>query len=379
MKKIIYLLLLCCPIIGYAQQINGTITHDGIERAYILYVPANYSAQSPMPLVFNFHGYTSNASEQMFYSNFNPLADAEGFIVAYPEGTLDAMGEQHFNAGWAGGTVDDLGFTSALIDSLSAEYSIIQERIYSTGMSNGGFMSYHLACNLSDRIAAIASVTGSMSLLTYNNCNSQRPVPIMQIHGTQDGVVPYNGNAGFTPIDNVISYWVDHNNCDATPTLINIPDTNTDDQCTAQHFLYRDGDNGVNVELFKIEGGGHTWPDGLINIPINGNTNRDINASQEIWNFFSKYDINGATITDVEESQLLTEVLVYPNPASHHINVLRNTEEKANFELVSTLGETVFSGILQTSNETLNVSQFPTGVYFLKLENHTHKVLMIND
>lgn len=374
MKKIIYLLLLCCPIFGYTQQIiNDTIAHGGIERAYILYVPASYSTQSSVPLVLNFHGYTSNAAQQVFYSNFNALADTEGFIIAYPEGTLDAVGNQHFNVGWGGSTVDDVGFTSALIDSLSAEYSIIQERIYSTGMSNGGFMSYHLACNLSDRIAAIASVTGSMSSLTYNNCNPQRPVPVLEIHGTQDDVVPYNGNAGFTSIDNVISYWVNHNNCNDTPTLINIPDTDADDQCTAQHFLYRDGDNGVNVELFKIEGGGHTWPDAPINIGV---TNRDINASQEIWDFFNKYDINGATITDVEDSQLLTETLVYPNPTNSFLNIERNTSEKVNFELVSALGEIILSGIFQNINETLDVSQLPTGVYFLKLNNYSQKIII---
>ncbi len=351
--------------------------HDSIERAYILYVPANYSAQSPVPLVFNFHGYGSNAAQQVIYTGFNALADAEGFIVAYPQGTQDATGTQHFNVGWGGSSVDDVGFTSALIDSLSAEYSIIQERIYSTGMSNGGFISYHLACNLSDRIAAIASVTGSMSSLTYNDCNPQRPVPVMEIHGTEDAVVPYDGGTGFTtPIDDVLAYWVNHNNCDDTPDLVNIPDTNTDDGCTAQHFIYRNGDDGVNVELFKIEGGGHTWPDAIIDIGV---TNRDINASQEIWKFFSKYDINGTTITDIEESQSITDILIYPNPANNHINIQRNTEEKANFELVSVLGETVFSGILQTSNEILNTSQLPTGIYFLKFENQSHKIIMVND
>ena len=376
MKKIIYLLLLCCPIINYAQEINGTITHDGIERAYILYIPANYSAQSPVPLVFNFHGYSSNAAQQVLYTGFNALADAEGFIVAYPEGTQDAAGNQHFNVGWGGSTVDDVGFTSALIDSLSAEYSIVQERIYSTGMSNGGFISYHLACNLSDRIAAIASVTGSMSSLTYNNCNPQRPVPIMEIHGTEDEVVPYDGGTAFTtPIDNVISYWVNHNNCGTIPAIYDIPDTNTADSCTAQYYVYRDGDNGTNVELFKIEGGGHTWPDAIINIGV---TNRDINASQEIWKFFSKYDLAGTTITDVEESQSIVDILIYPNPTNSLINIQRNTDEKTNFELVSALGENVFSGILQTSNETLDISQFPTGIYFLKFENYVQKI-MIND
>jgi len=374
MKKIIYLLLLCCPIIGYAQQtINATIAHDGLERAYILYIPASYSAQSAVPLVFNFHGYGSNAAQQVLYTNFNAVAEAEGFITAYPEGTEDAMGMQHFNVGWGGSSVDDVDFTSALIDSLLAEYNINPKRVYSTGMSNGGFISYHLACNLSDRIAAIASVTGSMSSLTFNNCNPQRPVPVLEIHGTQDEVVPYDGGTSFTtPIDDVVAFWVNHNNC-SPPSVIDVPDTNTNDGSTAQHFIYRDGDEGVNVELFKIEGGGHTWPNAVIDIGV---TNRDINASQEIWNFFSKYDIDGTTITNVEESQSITNTLIYPNPTHSQLNIERNTSEKVNFELVSILGEIAFTGTLLTNNEILDVSELPTGVYFLTFENHSQKIII---
>lgn len=375
MKKIIYLLLLFYPLIGYTQTIVGTIMHDDIEREYRLYVPPIYSGQSPVPLVLNFHGYDSAAFQQEFYGDFRTIADTANFIVVHPNGTVDDQGSLFFNVG-DDTTVDDVGFTIALIDSLSAEYNIDPNRIYSTGMSNGGFMSYHLACRVSDRIAAIASVTGSMSTFTSSTCNPQRPVPVMQIHGTQDNVVSYNGSGFSLSMDEVISYWVNHNNCNTTPTIYNIPDTNMDDQSTAEHRVYRDGDDGVNVEFFRIEGGGHTWPSAIIDIGV---TNRDINGSHEIWKFFSKYDLTGATITNVEESQLITDALIYPNPASNHINVLRNTEEKANFELVSVLGETVSSGILQTSNEILDTSQFPRGVYFLKLENQSHKIIMIND
>lgn len=350
--------------------------HDGLEREYRIYVPEIYSGQSAVPLVLNFHGYGSTAFQQEFYGDFRAIADTANFIVVHPNGTLDATGSRHFNVGFTpGSTVDDVGFTTALIDSLSAEYNIDPNRIYSTGMSNGGYMSYHLACFLSERIAAIASVTGSMTPPTINTCNPQRPIPVMQIHGTQDGVVNYNGSAFALSMDDLLTYWINHNNCDATPTIYNIPDINTEDSCTAQYHVYRNGDNGTNVEFFRIEGGGHTWPDAIINIGV---TNRDINASQEIWKFFSKYDLNGTTITDVEESQSVTDILIYPNPTNSHINIQRNVSEAAPFELVSALGETVFSGVLQTSNEILDISQFPTGVYFLKFENHTRKI-MVND
>jgi len=158
------MLFLGSIVSGIAQQtINGTLEHDGLMREYILYVPANYTGTEEVPLLFNFHGYGSNASQQMFYGDFRPIADTEGFIIVHPMGTVDNTGTTHFNVGWGTSTIDDVGYTEALIDDLSSNYPIDAKRIYSTGMSNGGFMSYTLACELSDRIAAIASVTGTMN------------------------------------------------------------------------------------------------------------------------------------------------------------------------------------------------------------------------
>ena len=288
MKKLIFLII-CIPIFALSQQtISGSIMHDNIQRDYILYVPAMYNASNPTPLVFNFHGYTSNANDQMWYGDFRSIADTAGFIIAHPMGTLDNSGNTHFNVGWGGSSVDDIGFTSALIDSISAAYSINLNRVYSTGMSNGGYFSYHLACNLSTKIAAIASVTGTMSQFTYNNCNPQHPTPVMEIHGTADAVVDYSS------IPNVMDYWVIYNQCDTQSVFTPMPNINTLDGCTAEHFVWQNGLNGVEVEHFKIVDGGHTWPGTVF--PSSG-TNYDINASVEIWRFFSKYDINGLIST----------------------------------------------------------------------------------
>ncbi|MBL4624255.1 MAG: hypothetical protein JKY42_03830, partial [Flavobacteriales bacterium] len=137
-------------IVLFAQQtIIDTISHDGIERTFTLYVPAIYSPGNSTPLVINFHGYTSNMASQMSYGDFRDIADTAGFIIVHPMGTLDGSGQTYWNSGW-GGTVDDIGFTAALIDSISIAYTINQDRVYSTGTSNGGFMSYTLACSLSN-------------------------------------------------------------------------------------------------------------------------------------------------------------------------------------------------------------------------------------
>ncbi|MFC1502511.1 T9SS type A sorting domain-containing protein [bacterium] len=265
--------------------------HDGIERDYILYVPVNYTGAASVPLVFNFHGYGSNANDQMWYGDFRSIADTTGFLIVHPQGTL-LNGITHWNVGgWTiGSTADDVGFTDALIDSISSKYSIDSMRIYSTGMSNGGFMSFLLACQLSEKIAAIASVTGSMTPETFNNSNPQHPTPILQIHGTSDGVVPYNGASWTKSIDNVIQYWVGYNNCHTTPAITALPDIVVTDGSTVEHIVYDGGDNDVTVEHFKVTGGGHTWPGTIFG---GAGSNYDINASVEIWKFFSRYDING--------------------------------------------------------------------------------------
>ncbi len=119
-------------------------------------------------------------------------------------------------------------------------------------MSNGGFMSFLLSCQLSNRIAAIASVTGSMTPQTYNNCNPQHPTPILQIHGTADGTVPYNGDSTWTKsINDVLQYWVDFNDCNSTPSVSNVPDVNSSDGSTVDHIVYSEGNNCVTTEHFK--------------------------------------------------------------------------------------------------------------------------------
>ena len=287
MKKLL-LLLLCVPLIVLGQQtLNESITHDNLQRDYIIHIPSSYNVNTPMPLVFCFHGYTSNASTIMSYSNFNYIADTAGFIVVYPQGTL-LQGSTHWNVGgWTtASTVDDVGFSISLLDSISNEYNIDPERVYSTGMSNGGYMSFLLACQASDKIAAIASVTGSMTPQTYNACNPQHPTPILQIHGTNDQTVPYLGDPTWTEaINDVVQYWVNYNNCNLIADTTLIPDLVLGDWSTAEHIVFEGGDNSVTTEHIKIHGGGHDWPG------VWGNM--DIHASNEVWKFFSKYDING--------------------------------------------------------------------------------------
>ena len=372
MKYITVLLLLTGFIFSSSAQqtINASITHDGIQRDYIVYIPELYDGSSVVPLVLNFHGFGSNATQQMFYGDFRDIADTEGFLLVHPEGTR-FFGNQFWNVGFPGlsSTIDDVGFTEALIDELATLYTIDLDRVYATGMSNGGFMSFLLACQLSEKIAAVASVTGSMTQDTFDDCNAQLPTPVLQIHGTEDDVVLYNENNLSLPIPDVISYWVDHNNCETTPTTTTLPDVDVSDGSTIEYSVYEDGDNGITTEHMKVIGGGHTWPGSVLN---SAGTNQDIDASMEIWLFFSRYDINGLLSTDDYENR---HVSIYPNPTQSKINLSLNYSIDVHYKLFSPLGQQLMDGIITSSNQEIDISHLPSNIYFLKVDNQVFKIL----
>jgi polyhydroxybutyrate depolymerase len=299
MRQFITLLFLIgLPVTSLAQQtIDYTITHDGLQREYILYVPASYTGSEPVPLLFNFHALGSNAQQQVAFGDFRPIADRDGFLVAHPQGTQSDQGLNFWNVAAEG--VDDVGFTAAMIDSIAAEYNIDRERVFATGMSNGGTFSHHLAGLLSDEIAAIASVSGTMTPPMVDLSNPVHPTPVMHIHGTEDPLVPYDGRPPFLSVADQLEYWVAYNNCNPTPIITQVPDINPDNPITVEHFVYEGGDNGVTVEHFKVIGGTHAWP----RITGEGGGN-DIDASEEIWKFLSRYDIQGVPVKSVSWSDL---------------------------------------------------------------------------
>ncbi len=180
MKKTLFIIavtfFLTAPSVSdvAAQLIDGSLTHDGTNREYLLYVPESYIGDESTPLVMIYHGHGMPASDMMAYADFRFIAELGGFIVVYPQGTLDGGGEEFWNNTCKSGLTDDVGFTEALIDAIASEYNIDPTRVYAAGFSNGGFMSYTLACQLSDRFAAVVSVAGSMITNTITSCEAQR-------------------------------------------------------------------------------------------------------------------------------------------------------------------------------------------------------------
>lgn len=349
------------------QTINASITHGGLQRDYILYLPAAYDGLTDVPLLFNFHGYTSNATQQMFYGDFRSIADTANFIIVHPEGTLDNSNTTHFNVGWGGSTVDDVGFTSALLDTLISQYSINQNRVYSTGMSNGGYMSFRLACELSDRIAAVASVTGAMVPTTLNSCSPSHITPVMQIHGTNDLTVPYNGAVWSSSVPDILNYWKIYNSLNPTPFIEPILDVDPTDGSTVEREAYVDNNGCMIVTHFKINNGGHTWPGSPFDI---GGTNYDIDASVEVWRFLSQFNIfgviNGCLSAGTNELET-KRYSVYPNPSKNKLSITGLESEPTDVKLVSLTGGIVLELTLSKVNNSIDLSSLPEGNYLLKV------------
>lgn len=231
-------------------------------------------------MVLNFHGVLVKGKTQAAFSQFNEVADSAGFIVCYPNGILNS-----WNVGF-GGYQDDVGFVSLLIDSLHAQYNIDLKRVYATGMSNGAFLCYRLACELSSKIAAIAPVAGEMVNSIAKNCRPDIAIPVMHIHGTRDKTVPYSGSRLTHSVDESIAYWCQLNKCKNEPDTIQIINANKKDSCFSERFNYKNEKGNIRVSLIKVNGGGHSWPGGPMNFEP---TDLDIHASKLIWEFFSKY------------------------------------------------------------------------------------------
>lgn len=277
------------------------LTVDGDRRTYHVHVPKSYDRARPAPLVLAFHGGATNGNVMARYSGLDDKSDAAGFIVAYPDGTGRLRPLYTFNAGSCCNfgkfrSVDDVEFTRALLDDLASVVNIDRQRVYATGISNGGMMAYRLAAELSDRIAAIASVAGPMCI---DECRPTRPVSVLHIHGTDDKFVPYEGGVGeqirfvppFQSVEQSIKAWVKANGCPQTPLVEELPDRH-DDGTTVTRTTYGPGDDGAEVILLTIHGGGHTWPS-RPSPNVLGKSTREISANDLIWEFFQRRRLDG--------------------------------------------------------------------------------------
>ncbi len=363
-------LLLLLGATSFGQFVRKTVLHDGETRTYLVHLPTGYNGETNLPLVINMHGFGSNATEQAVYSRFNFLSDVNDFIVVYPEGleaTIPLGSGQHWNA-YFGTGVDDLGFIDLMIDLIWNEYSIDLSRVYATGMSNGGYMSFMLACELSDRIAAIGSVTGSMVRDSFTQCDPGRPVPVIQFHGTEDGVVAYDGSEFGYSIPDVMNFWAEQNACADDPVVTELEDTDTDDNSTVTRTLIANCEDDVVVDFYRINGGGHTWPGAIIDQPQLGATNKDISAHRLIWEFFENHahpnPREPRIITSLDE-EMAEGIAIFPTLASDKLRV--HIEQPSILSIINLKGSSVIQNQLSPGDHSLNIISWPDGAYVVRI------------
>jgi polyhydroxybutyrate depolymerase len=260
------------------QPRDATWTVGG--RSVKVHVPASYDPTQRTPVVINLHGYASDGGDQARVSKMIALSDAKGFIAVHAEGHHSPRG---WNAGVCCGSAassgtNDTMWISAVIDELEATVCVDGDRVFATGLSNGAFMAYRLACELSDRIAAVAPVAGVVGITT---CNPTRPVAVFHVHGTSDNVIPYTGGGfnGNEPVATTINRWTTANGCSGAPAT-------TFDHGDATCVTRSGCTGGADVTLCTIDGGGHQWPGGESIGLFNGKKSDDLDSSAAMWTFF---------------------------------------------------------------------------------------------
>jgi polyhydroxybutyrate depolymerase len=284
---------------------HRTVVHEGLEREYIVHVPSNINQDSPLVVVI--HGFTSSAEIIMTYSDMNDIANREGFIAVYPQGTVGSDGNTFFNVGYdfhSDSTVNDVSFIRYLVNSLTQEFNLKRQKAFATGMSNGGDMAYLLACTSSDVFEAVASVTGVMMKQTMDNCMLDNPVPIFEIHGTADDISFFDGDinnstgwGAYYSLPETIDFFVKkYQLAQKSEELI----LSKDEGASNDIFFERYWTEGVETEvwMYRIEGGGHIWPGAGVKLSwwnnpflryYFGSGDNEISASEAVWMFFKKY------------------------------------------------------------------------------------------
>ncbi|MEM1324091.1 MAG: T9SS type A sorting domain-containing protein [Bacteroidota bacterium] len=390
MKSIFMLsLLLLLGLSTYAQTtFPGTITHDGLQRRYLAFIPSGYNPAQAHELVFVLHGGGGNAQRMFMMTRFDQVADTANFILVFPQGVfsgLDGSGNPEYH--WADGRqttvpdtmgVDDVGFISALIDTFSANYNIDADRIYAAGVSNGGYMSQRLACGLSDRLAAVATVAATFPDSVVQECNNATPLSILIMNGTADALVPTytggmaSGTGGWVlSTQQMIAIWLSNNSCTNAFSAFNFPNISTSDNSWVRKFTYSTCSTVTELQHYKIFGGGHAWPGQLFTGPNTGNVNEDISANEEIWNFFKDQSRVLLSTTSTSNIEAQSSVSIYPNPFQQSLTVeSAKNEQLQSIEILDLWGRTHWMADELSQSGAFSIADLqalPKGYYLVKI------------
>ncbi len=352
-----FVIALMISSLSFSQQhVSKTLQHGGLSRQYLEYVPTIYNGTNPVPLIICLHG-LGDTMDNFKNIGLDDIADTANFIVLTPQAINSVLGTAWNSGASMNGmqlnqNVDDAGFIIALIDSTSAIYNIDPKRIYLTGFSMGSFMCHRMACEHGERIAAIASVAGTIG--TAIQCNPSRPVPVIHFHGTADQTISYTANAYGLSVDTLLKYWVNANGCDVDPVFTEMPDV-ASDGFTVEHYQYRGGNAGSEVEHYKVIGADHQW----IYTPTN-----DIDYTTLIWKFLSKYSLVQLGVNNINNEI----VELYPNPANNVVSIIL-PDANYSIKLLSSDGRIVKQMKAEDSKTEINVSSLTAGIYFVIANN----------
>ena len=396
MKKWYLLLALffCWVCLSAQTLVENTITVDGLEREYLVYVPAAYDGSEAWPLVLNLHPSTLNAQAQMALSLMNPVADTAHFIVVYPNGIAPTPDPnvRFWNPLLFPDRQDDVSFLDQLIDTLVADFNVEMTKVYLTGGSEGAIMTYSFACEMPEKIAAIATVGSVLpDSFDISGCVPPIPLPLLHIHGTADPIGPFEGGidgAGnlAPPVRNVIGDWLLNNGCTLDSTVVNFPDIDSSDSSTVSRIAFSNCNSYLNanqelqpleVWFYVVENGGHNYPGGGLVPDIFGPINRDISASSEIWNFFNRHTLASTSSPTNTVTPTSLNLTIFPNPTTFELNFQFELQQGASvkLDLFNVMGqkvETILHQNLSQGKQKISWSRtpnsIPSGIYYYQLQ-----------
>lgn len=277
---------------------EGTLEFGGRVRTFLFHVPASAPAAGGRMLVLSLHGNSGTGAYQEDQSGFTPLAEEEGFIAVYPDGVARSWADGRGETDAEKQGVDDVGFIAALIDHFIAEHDVDPARVYVTGFSNGSMMTNRLGCELSAKIAAIGTLGGTLPELVSGACTPSRPLSVLSFHGTADPFAPFEGGEVTKGVGGFVlsardtrAWWAARAGCGPDVALTPEPDLDPKDGTTVTREASQGCPDGVEVVLYAVEGGGHTWPGSSADLGegLVGKSSKDVDASRLLLDFFAAH------------------------------------------------------------------------------------------
>jgi polyhydroxybutyrate depolymerase len=354
--------------VSYSQLTNKTMTVGSVSRSYKQYLPSGLDPQNEqVSLLVILHGLGGTNSD-MVSAGFNTMiADTARVIAIYPQGLLNGWGQSSWNNGTLlSSTANDIGFMNQIIDSMILNYNVDPARVYFTGFSMGSIMSYHIACALNSRVAAIGCMAGTMATSDIQNCVPAYATPVIHLHGTADGTVPYNSGAlpSLSLVPQTVAFWQNVHGCDATADSTRIDDLAADN-ITIDRFRYDNCNPTASLELWRLNGADHVY----LYRPAN-----DINEMLEVWLFLRRWTHSAPAAAGLND-EVITTIRIAPNPSDGIYTV--SIEQTMPYAIRSLNGQTISSGMLKSGENTIVIADQPAGVYFLEVGNGVKKLVKL--